>query len=230
MDVEVVLEDSLSYNEEPVNSGILSGKPSSSTKPSKLGAKKLNETFDDIEARAKQEQLEALKAAEEMTLASASSPKPLFSAPFSPKEERSTQPAIPASLSKEQQDNLDRLGMGVGRVSLFDTSKSKAKTQAYESTTEAQKRFGDAKGISSDQFFDRDNHASDSSRIRDFENASSISSNQYFQRESNSGRDSPTDFANSLVKVVVSDLKTAKDVIQNSGSKISEMLQKMQGN
>lgn len=94
-------------------------------------------------------------------------------------------------------------------------------TIVYEETNEAQRRFGGAKGISSDQFYERDRSNFDDSRIDEFSNASGISSDQYFGR---SKRDS-----NSLPKLANLDIKSGKQVIQDVGDKLSDMLKKLQG-
>ncbi|BDD58118.1 ADP-ribosylation factor GTPase activating protein, ER-Golgi transport [Monascus purpureus] len=98
--------------------------------------------------------------------------------------------------------DLERLGMGVGRLGFGQTSKpapkkklgfgavgsAAARTPVDEEELEqTRSRFGNQKGISSDEFFGRDRfdpaaQAEAKQRLREFDSATSISSNAYFGR------------------------------------------------
>lgn len=90
----------------------------------------------------------------------------------------------------------DRLGMASYRWSnntsnQGTTTRHQLKEDDVDRTTQARDRFGDAKSISSDQYFQRNEHnphlqAERSSKLSQFQNASSISSDQYFNRQSSS--------------------------------------------
>ncbi|KAH0544270.1 hypothetical protein FGG08_001533 [Glutinoglossum americanum] len=101
---------------------------------------------------------------------------------------------------------IERLGMGVGRLGFGQVGGGKANAAAapkklgFGSTASSNKaiddaddekyarnKFGTQKGISSDEFFGRNNfdpsaQSEARSRLQGFESASSISSNQYFGR------------------------------------------------
>ncbi|KAI7883980.1 ArfGap-domain-containing protein [Lichtheimia hyalospora FSU 10163] len=92
--------------------------------------------------------------------------------------------------NKDTQD-MDRLGMGVARMNVrkTTTSSSYASQQPQEEEiTYARDKFGNAKSISSDQYFGRNQYdpsriAENTARLAKFQGASSISSDQYFDRE-----------------------------------------------
>lgn len=90
---------------------------------------------------------------------------------------------------KDTQD-VDRLGMGVARMNVRKTTASSYSSRQHqeEEITYARDKFGDAKSISSDQYFGRNQYdpsriAENTARLAKFQGASSISSDQYFDRE-----------------------------------------------
>ncbi|SAM04335.1 hypothetical protein [Absidia glauca] len=89
----------------------------------------------------------------------------------------------------------DRLGMASYRwnnntdSNQDTTARHQRKEDDGDRATQARDRFGDAKSISSDQYFQRNEYnphlqAERSSKLSQFQNASSISSDQYFNRQS----------------------------------------------
>ncbi|CAF9931628.1 ADP-ribosylation factor GTPase activating protein, ER-Golgi transport [Imshaugia aleurites] len=183
-------------------------------KTQKLGAKKLGGTetvdFEAAEKKAKEEaerieklgyDPEAEEAAVQKTVRSASiSEKTKIAAPTpvnpvkgygAPKHERT-------------KSEMERLGMGMGRLGFGQVGGSKPAAAAPKKmgfgsvgasrTVEedddekyARQKFGTQKGISSDEFFGRNNfdpsaQTEAKQRLQGFEGASSISSNAYFGR------------------------------------------------
>ncbi|CDH57560.1 adp-ribosylation factor gtpase-activatingprotein agd10 [Lichtheimia corymbifera JMRC:FSU:9682] len=90
-------------------------------------------------------------------------------------------------------EDMDRLGMGVARMNIrkptaSSSSSYSSQQQQEEEITYARDKFGNAKSISSDQYFGRNQYdpsriAENSARLAKFQGASSISSDQYFDRE-----------------------------------------------
>ncbi|KIW06035.1 uncharacterized protein PV09_03212 [Verruconis gallopava] len=102
---------------------------------------------------------------------------------------------------RERSDSeLERLGMGIGRLGFGQTAGAKpqpkkmgfgavsrAATEDDDTNRFARDKFGSQKGISSDEFFGRGNfdanaQAEAKSRLQNFDGATSISSNAYFGR------------------------------------------------
>ncbi|ORX57047.1 ArfGap-domain-containing protein [Hesseltinella vesiculosa] len=82
----------------------------------------------------------------------------------------------------------DRLGMAASRYSQSDSSASREAKKDQQadndsSVTDARDRFGDAKAISSDQYFGKQRMDDSPANLSGFHGASSISSDQYFHRE-----------------------------------------------
>ncbi|KIX93487.1 uncharacterized protein Z520_10907 [Fonsecaea multimorphosa CBS 102226] len=198
---------------------VLSGK-----KPAhKLGAKKVVGEEIDFEAaekaaKAEAERIEKLgydPAAEKAEeLAKASKPSSFGASPAATPKETPT-PINTASRTvsnpahARSPSELERLGMGVGRLGFGQVGPSKgaasssapapkklgfgavgpSKTSAADDEEEqyARNKFGTQKSISSDEFFGRNSYdpqaqAEAKSRLQTFEGATSISSNAYFGR------------------------------------------------
>ena len=113
--------------------------------------------------------------------------------------------------------------------------------------TFAQNKFGNQKGISSDQYFGRGAYdpvasAEAQSRLQQFDGATSISSNQYFGRPE---EDDPVesleaasysnleatarDFARRFMDRSGDDIETIKDAIGAGAARLQEYLQKYSG-
>ncbi|RMZ91878.1 hypothetical protein DV736_g843, partial [Chaetothyriales sp. CBS 134916] len=140
-----------------------------------------------------------------------------------------------ASANAQQQRSpgeIERLGMGVARLGFGQVSKpastapqpkklgfgavpSSKPAAQDESDDYARSKFGDQKGISSDEFFGRNNydpsaHAEAKQRLQGFEGATSISSNAYFGR--------PEDDLAGLEGGEYGDIETAaKDFVRRMG-------------
>ncbi|ODH50614.1 hypothetical protein GX48_03296 [Paracoccidioides brasiliensis] len=183
-----------------------------SKKAPKLGAKKVTPAdaidFEEAEKRAKEEaeriaklgyDPEAEKAQAEAKTGSASLTTRIASpAPVSP-----ARGGFGATKAHERNPNdVDRLGMGIGRLGFGQVgaapkapapnklgfgATSAPNAADAEELEYARKKFGNQKGISSDEFFGRDQfdaaaQAEAKSRLSNFEGATSISSNAYFGR------------------------------------------------
>ncbi|KAI9728069.1 MAG: ADP-ribosylation factor GTPase activating protein, ER-Golgi transport [Cirrosporium novae-zelandiae] len=185
-----------------------------SKKSHKLGAKKVTTgdviDFDAAERKAKEEaeriktlgyDPEAEQAAEEKKarIERVSSPTIASPTPISPK------PGFGATRGHERNSSeVERLGMGIGRLGFGQVGGGKpaaaapkkmmgfgsvggSKAQDEDEETYARSKFGTQKGISSDEFFGRNNfdpsaQSEAKTRLQNFEGATSISSNAYFGR------------------------------------------------
>ncbi|KAF9343379.1 ADP-ribosylation factor GTPase activating protein, ER-Golgi transport [Mortierella sp. AD094] len=181
----------------------------------KLGAKKTGGiSFEEAEARAnaEAERIEKLgfEAAEEERLQKLAAERAREEAARTPQSMDSSNArsnyyqANTADKSRTSSEDLERLGMGMGRMG-FGAATPAAKPastrmgfgsmgnssnyspQVEENVTSAREKFGNQKAISSDQYFGRGTYDSDAqaeanSRLQSFSGATSISSNQYFGR------------------------------------------------
>ncbi|KAF9565494.1 ADP-ribosylation factor GTPase activating protein, ER-Golgi transport [Mortierella alpina] len=198
----------------PVKSTLTSTrKTGTATKPMKLGAKKAGTlSFEEAEARAKAEaeRIEKLgfEAAEEERLqklaaekAKAEAAKAVQNGETPIGTRTSYYQANAADKSRVSSEDVERLGMGMGRMGFGAAPTSKPSSarmgfggmgggyspQVEENVTSAREKFGNQKAISSDQYFGRNQYDADaqaeaSSRLQSFSGATSISSNQYFGR------------------------------------------------
>ncbi|KAL2012801.1 hypothetical protein VTN00DRAFT_326 [Thermoascus crustaceus] len=199
----------------PSAGGAKKGSVLGAKKTQKLGAKKVVAgdaiDFEEAERKAKEEaerieklgyDPEAERAeAEEKAKAAASSTsqatKIASPTPISP-----SRGSFGATSKTHQRSpsEIERLGMGIGRLGFGQTSAKPvpkkpgfgavgpAKSAVDEEELEQTKsRFGNQKGISSDEFFGRDKfdpaaQAEAKARLQNFEGATAISSNAYFGR------------------------------------------------
>ncbi|KAF9319509.1 ADP-ribosylation factor GTPase activating protein, ER-Golgi transport [Podila horticola] len=247
-------------------------KVGTAAKPMKLGAKKAGTiSFEEAEARAKAEaeRIEKLgfEAAEEERLQKLAAENAKAEAAL-----RSSQsPAAsntrtnyyqnnmvsPTDKSRTSSEDMERLGMGMGRMGFGAAPSSSAKAgngarfggmgsgyspQVEENVTAAREKFGNQKAISSDQYFGRNNYDADaqseaSNRLQSFSGATSISSNQYFGRPEESptiGSDvslpSLSNISGSELakKLGSADLETLKNAVQTGAGKLTGILQDMQ--
>ncbi|KAG2172216.1 hypothetical protein INT43_004757 [Umbelopsis isabellina] len=133
------------------------------------------------------------------------------------------------------------------RMTGFGSSPSSSANDDLE-TTSARDKFSNAKAISSDQFFGRGNYDESASaeartRLAQFKGANAISSSQYFgrdedesmpRRSSASGyewddiQDQATDMARKFVDQASADLGAVRDIVEQSTSKLSDMLADLQ--
>ncbi|KAI8141042.1 hypothetical protein BJV82DRAFT_620596 [Fennellomyces sp. T-0311] len=195
-------------------------------KTSRLGVRKaqMNQfNFEEAEAREReqQQQQQLEKETQNINAHRFSNPLPTPSQPSSSRKTASRLAYVPddakrvSTPAKEEEPGerydaeMDRLGMGVARMGGFGsdrtyTNHAKPKAQAEESNeiTYARDKFGNAKSISSDQYFGRNEYdptrvAENSARLARFQGASSISSDQYFDRERPTPQD---DFSGGYVR------------------------------
>ncbi|KAF9084936.1 ADP-ribosylation factor GTPase activating protein, ER-Golgi transport [Mortierella sp. AM989] len=254
----------------PVKSTLTSvRKTGAASKPMKLGAKKAGGiSFEEAEARAKAEaeRIEKLgfEAVEEERLQKLANEKAKEEASRAPQNVESSNvrsnyyQSNTADKARTSSEDLERLGMGMGRMGFGAAPASKpANTrsgfgsmgnssnyspQVEENTTAAREKFGTQKAISSDQYFGRGNYDSDaqaeaSSRLQSFSGATSISSNQYFGRPDespNMGSDVSLSSLGNISgsdlakKLGQADLATLKNAVQMGAGKLTDMLQDMQ--
>ncbi|KAG0246972.1 ADP-ribosylation factor GTPase activating protein, ER-Golgi transport [Mortierella sp. GBA43] len=239
-------------------------KTGTASKPMKLGAKKAEAvSFEEAEARAKaeaerierlgaeaveQERLQKLEAEREAAAAAArvSQGGHENTTPSSYYQSNSG-----ANKDRMSSEDMERLGMGMGRMSFGATPSSKPSTstrsgfgsvggghspQVEENVTAAREKFGNQKAISSDQYFGRNNYDSDaqaeaSRRLQTFSGATSISSNQYFGRpdepqtmssEVSLASISSTISSSELAKKLgQTDLTSLKNAVQQGAGKVS---------
>ncbi|KAF9418494.1 hypothetical protein BGZ94_009685, partial [Podila epigama] len=259
----------------PVKSTLTAArKTGTASKPMKLGVKKTGTiSFEEAEARAKAEaeRIEKLgfEAAEEERLQKLAAEKAkaeaeaFKSSPSTASSSRTnyyqSNMVNPANKSdRVSSEDMERLGMGMGRMGFGSTPASSSKPnngarfggmgggytpQVEENVTAAREKFGNQKAISSDQYFGRNNYDADaqaeaSSRLKTFSGATSISSNQYFGRP----EDSPTLGSDvslpSLInlsgselakKLGSADLETLKNAVQTGAGKRLPLFEQQTG-
>ncbi|GJJ75086.1 ADP-ribosylation factor GTPase-activating protein 2/3 [Entomortierella parvispora] len=245
------------------------------SKPMKLGAKKAGTiNFEEAEARARAEaeRIEKLgfeaaeeerlqKIANEKARADAANAAVLGGSSGSGGAEAGARSnyyqSNTANKSRASSEDMERLGMGMGRMG-FGAAPAKASSttqsrsgfggmgsyspQVEENSTAAREKFGGQKAISSDQYFGRNQYDADaqaeaSSRLQNFSGATSISSNQYFGRPEDSptlGSDVSLSTLSNLSgsefakKLGQADLATLKNAVQTGAGKLTDILQDMQ--
>ncbi|KAI1315467.1 ADP-ribosylation factor GTPase activating protein, ER-Golgi transport [Mortierella claussenii] len=261
----------------PVKSTLTSArKTGTAAKPMKLGAKKTGAiSFEEAEARARAEaeRIEKLgfEAAEEERLQKLAADKAREEAARAAAEGRTSDNSMTASntrsnyyqantaeKSRTSSEDLERLGMGMGRMGFGATPVAKPTStrsdfgsmrnsssyspQVEENVTAAREKFGNQKAISSDQYFGRNNYDADAqaeanSRLQAFSGATSISSNQYFGRPDeppSMGSDVSLASLSNLSgsdlarKLGQADLATLKNAVQTGAGKLTDILQDMQ--
>lgn len=243
-------------------------------KLSKFGAVKVVKTvnFDEIEAKSKQEREEAdrrglgnkgITAPLAMSSPKASPISPTVSATVSNKFSLTPHSAKPAAIpspvpvpaiNKEQQEAMDRLGMGMRKMNINQSVSSSS------NATAASAKIKHQQGISSEQFSSKNSATEDSfvnDRLRDIDTSKGISSDAFFGRSNvnNSSHTSvedddefykaaystsPTnsyanltnsakDFASKIAeKASTIDIKGVKKSISTAGSRLSAYLQDLQ--
>lgn len=245
--------------------------PASGSKLSKFGAVKVVKSvnFDEIEAKARMEREEADRRGCGLTnkntvSSSMSSPRH----PISPIESKPTsttgtssvssnkQSSVPASqtaapvISKEQQEAMDRLGMGMRKMTINQSvthssnaaaATAKCKQQGISSEQFSSNRSSNAddsfvndrlreidtsKGISSDAFFGRKNVSNDD-QINDDDDAYYTKSppNNNYANLTNSAKDLASKIAERASTI---DIKGMKKSISSAGSRLSAYLQDLQ--
>lgn len=249
--------------------------PSTGTKVSKLGASKLGAAktgglgakkagapidFEAAERKAKEEE-ERIKQLgydaerEREEAAKAAAQKPII-APTPTSSAAAGTPAARNGGEKRSSADMERLGMGMGRLGFGAVSggpsAAPAKKQHAEvdNVTTARDKFGNQKAISSDMYFGRNAYdptaqAEANARLQNFQGATSISSNQYFGRDEddldNAGLSSPSFNAgndtlagleasarDALSRIMANpDVQSAAESIRTGALKLSDYLAQM---
>ncbi|CAM1511525.1 Fc.00g090380.m01.CDS01 [Cosmosporella sp. VM-42] len=221
----------------------------------KLGAKKVTADlidFDEAERKAKEEADRIAKlgydpdAEEEKTKSAAASAAILSPTPVSPSR------GNVSSHTRQRSDaEVERLGMGVGRLGFGQIGGAKAAAAKKnaggfgsvgpvkaapedESQNYARSKFGNQKGISSDEFFgkgsfDPNAQAEAKSRLQGFEGASAISSNAYFGRPEDETEEDYGDLESAAKDFVRKFGITAGDDLENLSQLVGEGATKLQG-
>ncbi|CDH56524.1 arf gtpase-activating protein [Lichtheimia corymbifera JMRC:FSU:9682] len=237
-------------------------------KSGKLGIKKapVNFNFEEAEARAKEESERKAKLGysdepepEETTSASSSSAgagaaKSGFSSRLAYQDDMAT-----SNKDQDKEEAMEKLGFGMTRMNIGNSSSSNrsmssfSSTRAYHDadddlpTQSAKDKFGNAKAISSDQFFGRNEYdpaisAEQAGRLSQFTSARAISSDQYFGREEphspsdntaygndwDALQDQAVDIARKFVGQASADLGAVRDLAESATSKFQDMLQDLQ--
>ncbi|KAF9580312.1 ADP-ribosylation factor GTPase activating protein, ER-Golgi transport [Lunasporangiospora selenospora] len=254
-------------------------KSGTASKPMKLGVKKVETTsFEAAEARARAEagRIEKLgfEAAEEERLQKIATDKAKAEAVKAGSMGSSNggagggggggsanmrtnyyQPNSMAEKSRTSSEDMERLGMGVGRMAFGAVPSSKpsamrsgfgstgnASPDVEENVTAAREKFGNQKAISSDQYFGRNHYDAEAQneatgRLQAFSGATSISSNQYFGRPDEQPGVGPDMSLSSLTSLSTSDLAkklgqadlaTLKNAVQTGAGKLTDIIQDMQ--
>lgn len=192
----------------------------------KLGAKKTEIDFDLLEQEAKQQADQRTateaRAKEEAKVALLSKSKD--DAQIDDYKEEPIDDT--QNITKEEQAAMERLGMGFHRIKL-QQQRSKPKQNSH-----LDNKFDQSKGISSEQYFGKDNEMNEEDRRRlnaEFGNATSISSDVFFRRDVNerlSDDSSPIELARRLYQSA--DMNTIRDLIQSGSSRLGSALQDLQ--
>ncbi|KAL7747555.1 ADP-ribosylation factor GTPase-activating protein 2 [Sorochytrium milnesiophthora] len=250
-------------------------RPATGNRKGGLGAKKaVAVNFEEAEAKAKAAE-ESRKAAalailqQQQTAVSAASPANSSSIAPATSSFSAGQPAsqtsyqqtrrvsVEAPTDQAAQKEMSRLGMGMGKLSLNSASAASAGIKrpgqgfgavaaSSSASGEVQQRFGNAKSISSDQYFERGFHGApseeDRQRISQFSGARAISSNAYFGRpenEPNMAGGDGGDFASSMnrgakdvsqkfMDQAAQDLSTLKKFASAAAQKLQDTVQDYQ--
>ncbi|KAI9493295.1 hypothetical protein BDB00DRAFT_824336 [Zychaea mexicana] len=234
-------------------------------KAGKLGIKKapVNFNFEEAEARAKEESERKAKLGyesdekdQQATSTDGGSDSVSQSRGISSRlayQDPSERAGDGGSNNKKQdeEDAYEKLGFGMTRMNMNSTGKmsdaggsssdNANKSYEEEPAQSARDKFGNAKAISSDQYFGRNDYdpaisAEQQGRLSQFQNSRAISSDQYFGREEElgghgNGPQSPTEdwtdlqdqavnMARKFVAQTSADLDAVRDLAGNATSKV----------
>ncbi|KAL5090613.1 hypothetical protein Trisim1_004238 [Trichoderma cf. simile WF8] len=226
-------------------------------KVQKLGVKKVTGDiidFDEAEKKAKEEAERIAKLGYDPEAEEEQAPK---ASAASSAAIISPTPISPASSSHTRQKSnaeMERLGMGIGRLGFGQIGGAKAAASASsakknaggfgsvgpvkasaadESETFARNKFGAQKAISSDEYFGKGSYdpnaqAEAKTRLQGFEGATAISSNAYFGREEEEEVEDYGDLESAAKDFVRKFGITAADDLENLSTVIGEGATKLQ--
>ncbi|KAK8042704.1 ArfGap-domain-containing protein [Apiospora phragmitis] len=231
-------------------------------KTTKLGAKKVTGDvidFDEAEKKAKEEAERIAKLGYDPEAEEAANKKPAAASKTEASNVASPAPASPPTYGsghsrQKSAAEVERLGMGFGRLGFGQVGGGKAAAPAAkknmggfgsvgpvkaaaedDSERYARNKFGTQKGISSDEFFgkgsfDPNAQAEAKTRLQGFEGASAISSNAYFGRpEDEEQVDDYGDLETAAKDFVRKFGITAGDDLDNLTSALGEGATRLQG-
>ncbi|KAM0248418.1 hypothetical protein ACHAQJ_009465 [Trichoderma viride] len=242
----------------PSSGGPKKGSILGAKKVQKLGVRKVTSDiidFDEAEKKAKEEAERIAKLGYDPEAEEEQAPK--SSATSSAANIISPTPISPPTSSHTRQKSnaeMERLGMGMGRLGFGQIGGAKAASSASakknaggfgsvgpvkastadESETFARNKFGAQKGISSDEYFgkgsfDPNAQAEAKTRLQGFEGATSISSNAYFGRPEEEEVEDYGDLESAAKDFVRKFGITAADDLENLTNVIGEGASKLQG-
>ncbi|KAI5953119.1 GLO3 [Candida jiufengensis] len=218
---------------------ILSSTKGNGPRNSRLSTKKTEAIdFDEIERKAKEEEEERKKLGYTPEVEEPAPPKPIKSLPIKP-EESTTKEKLTPSLQETTQ-NFQKLGFGMIQGDNNPTTTTK-KYKDVKYTGEVSNKFGQQKGISSDEFFGRgprfDEQAKQEaqSKLQAFNGAQSISSSSYFGEEQLEGNSqqginlndieaSAREFASRFSGNANQDIEVLKDALEDGANKLGSYL------
>ncbi|KAI8374396.1 uncharacterized protein BYT42DRAFT_615565 [Radiomyces spectabilis] len=233
-------------------------------KATKLGVKKapVNFNFEEAEAKAKEESERKAKLGyeDEEEAETQTTGDDNASATESKKMSLSSRLAYQDATNPQDsrggghEEEYEKLGFGMSRLNVNAPSRSTSnysgfgatKTQQEEEQEyqSAREKFGNAKAISSDQFFGRNEYdpavsAAQSQRLSEFSGARAISSDQYFGREPELDegpraenpdwlQDQAAFIARKFMGQASADLESVRDLAENATSKLQDIFHDLQ--
>ncbi|RKF65460.1 ADP-ribosylation factor GTPase-activating protein glo3 [Golovinomyces cichoracearum] len=227
-------------------------------KKSKLGVKKITGDtidFDAAEKKAKEEAERIAKLGYDPDSENASNAATQFQAPISTIMNSSISPTPTGKGSQDSKkhstDQMERLGMGIGRLGFGQTNVNIPKitskgasgfgsvgpikaVQEDDNEKYARLKFGSQKGISSDEFFGKGDFdpsvkSEAKQRLQGFEGSLAISSNAYFGRpEEDVGGDEYGDLESAAKDFIRKFGVTAGDDLENLTQALGEGANKLQ--
>ncbi|ODV87727.1 hypothetical protein CANARDRAFT_5041 [[Candida] arabinofermentans NRRL YB-2248] len=215
----------------------------------KLGAKKVQAAdidFDDFEKKAQEEEEEAkvlgYNPAKEEALSSLDNflqPKTELTSTSSSRQPSVTQTKLSAPKAEKPQ-TFAKLGFGMTNVTAAAEQPTQKKYAEIDYSGDVEKRFGNQKGISSDQYYgvgsyDEAQAQEARSKLQAFTGASSISSSQYYGGEENGAGGMPNRSGSAngdelekimeyAEKYLGEDMNAIKGALENGAEKLGSYL------